>query len=170
MGCARVLWVAMRQSRYPLEQVRELRVRAYQEAELELTRARGRVHDAQQALTAAEHALQAHTAKRAKVVTPEAGEAVSSQALARLGMYAARLQTEGQKLKAHVKTAQAALAAEARALRLAELTWQRAYTDREMLSRHHERFLESQRKAAERAEELEIEDLWHPAHRPQVRT
>ena len=161
----------MRKGRYPLEQVRELRVRAYQEAELELARARGRLHDAQLALAAAEDALVAHTAKRSGVVTPEpAANLLSSQALARSGAYAARLQVDALKLRERVKAAKAAMTAEARALRLAELTWHRAYADRELLNRHHEKFLVSERKAAERAEELEIEDLWHPAHRPQVRT
>ena len=157
----------MRKSRYPLEQVRELRVRAYQEAELELARARGRVHDAQLALAAAEEALAAQTAKRARVVTPEpSATQVSSQALAWSGAYAARLQADALKLKERVQAAKSTLAAEARAVRLAELTWHRAYADRELLNRHHEKFLASEKKAAERAEELEIEDLWHPAHRP----
>jgi hypothetical protein len=171
MGHARVLWASMRKRSYPLEQVLQLRVRTYQEAELELARARGRLHDAQLALTAAQEALAAHSAKRARVVNPEpAGKVVSSQALVWSGAYAARLQVDALKLKERVKAAQEVVTAEARALRLAELTWHRAYADREMLNRHHERFLESERKAAERAEELEIEDLWHPAHRPHVRT
>jgi len=171
MRQARVLWVSMRKRTYPLEQLREIRVRAYQEAELELARARGRLHDAQLALAAAEESLAAHSAKRARVVTPDPStKMVSSQALAWSGSYAARLQTDALKLKARVKAAKDALAAEARALRLAELTWHRAYADRELLNRHHEKFLASEKKAAERAEELEIEDLWHPKHRPQVRT
>lgn len=171
MGRARVLWASMRKRSYPLEQVRELRARTYQEAELELARAKGRLHDAQQALAAAKDALEQHSAKRSRVVTPEpATRLVSSQALAWSGAYAARLQTDGLKLKEHVKAAQSAVTAEARALRLAELTWHRAYADRELLNRHHEQFLAAQRKAADRAEELEIEDLWHPLHRPHVRT
>jgi hypothetical protein len=171
MGRARVLWASMRKSRYPLEQVRELRVRTYQEAELELARARGRLHDAEQALAAAQEALATHNAKRSGVVQPAAGaRVVSSQALAWSGAYGARLQADGLKLKERVKAAQATLTAEARALRLAELTWHRAYADRELLNRHHERFLQAEKKAAERAEELEIEDLWHPMHRPHVRT
>lgn len=171
MGCARVLWAPMRKRSYPLEQVLQLRARTYQEAELELSRARGRLHDAQLALAAAQEALAAHSAKRSRVVTPDpAATLVSSQALAWSGAYAARLQTDALKLKDRVKAAQGVVTTEARAVRLAELTWHRAYADRELLNRHHERFLASERKAADRAEELEIEDLWHPAHRPQVRT
>jgi hypothetical protein len=161
----------MRKSRYPLEQVLALRVRTCQEAELELARARGRLQDAQVALAAAEEARTAHAAKRSRIVTPTPEQAlVSAQALAWSGAYGARLQAEAQKLSERLKAAQAAVSIEARGLRLAELTWQRAYAERETLNRHHERFQESERKAAERAEELEVEDHWHPAHRPQVRT
>jgi hypothetical protein len=161
----------MRKRSYPLEQVLQLRVRTYQEAELELAQAKGRLHDAQLALAAAEDALKEHSAKRSRVVTPDPStKLVSSQALAWSGAYAARLQADGLKLKERVKAAQSVVATESRAVRLAELTWHRAYADRELLNRHHERFLESERKAADRAEELEIEDLWHPAHRPHVRT
>ena len=161
----------MRKGRYPLEQVLAHRVRTCQEAELELVRARGRVHDAQVALAAAEEARRLHLEKRSRVVTPAPGQTtISGHVLAWSGAYAARLQVESQKLTERVKAAQAVVASEARAQRLAELTWQRAYAERETLNRHHERFRQAERKAAERAEELEAEDTWHPAHRPQVRT
>jgi hypothetical protein len=161
----------MRKSRYPLEQVLALRVRTCQEAEVELARARGRVQDAQVALAAAEEAHKAHAEKRTLVVTPTAEQAfVSAQALAWSGAYAARLHGEAKKLSEGVKAARAAASAEARALRLAELTWHQAYAERETLNRHHERFQEAERKVAQRADELEAEDLWHPAHRPQART
>jgi hypothetical protein len=160
----------MRKGRYPLEQVLSQRVRACQEAELELMRARGRLQDAEAALVMAKDAWQAHGAKRSRLVTDHTGRSVSAHALAWSGAYAIRLQAEGLKLAQRLKAAQAEVSAQARALRLAELSMHRAYAERETLNRHHERFQETERKAAERAAELEAEDLWHPAHRPQIRT
>lgn len=170
MGAARVLWASMRKGRYPLEQVLAQRGLAYQQAELELANARGKLQDAEKALTVAQAAVAEHAAKRAQVVSPEAaGRSISAQALAWSGAYAARLQVEAQKLAARAREAQAGLAAAARAVRLAELTWQRAYAEREALVRHHERFRESERKAIEKAYEIEIEELSHPAHRQHFR-
>lgn len=161
----------MRKGRYPLETVLAQRGRACQEAELELAHARGRLHDAQVALAAAEEARGAQAAKRSRVVTPTPEQTlVSAQALAWSGAYAARLQAEARTLSEAVKAAQAVVASAARAVRLAELTLQRAYVEREALNRHHERFRQSERKAAERAAELEAEERLHPAFRSQFRT
>jgi hypothetical protein len=62
------------------------------------------------------------------------------------------------------------VSAQARAVRLAELSWQRAYAEREALERHHERFREAERKAAEKAYELETEERAHHATILQVRS
>jgi hypothetical protein len=157
----------MRKRRYPLEEVLAQRVRACQQAELELMAARGKHHDAQQALSKAQAAADEHRSKRSRLVTSSGP--TTAQALACTGAYAARLHHEGQKLAAVVQSAQTVLSAQARAVRLAELTWQRAYVEREALERHHERFRAEERKAIERAYELETEEYAHPGHNLQVR-
>ena len=161
----------MRKSRYPLEQVLAQRARACQQAELELVVARGRLHDAEKALAAAQALCADHQGKRTRLVTPAPEHAqVSAQAFAWSGAYAARLREDGRKLAERAQAAQTVVTAQARALRLAELTWQRAYAEREALERHHERFKEAERKAAERAYELETEERAHQANILQVRS
>ncbi|HET8935053.1 MAG TPA: hypothetical protein VFN67_16510 [Polyangiales bacterium] len=161
----------MRKSRYPLEQVLAQRVRACQQAELELVVARGRLHDAEKALAGAQAVCAQHQSKRTRLVTPTPEQAkVSAQAFAWAGAYAVRLREDGQKLAEQAKAAQTVVSAAARALRLAELSWQRAYAERETLERHHERFKEAERKAAERAYELETEERAHHANILQVRS
>lgn len=172
-GAARVLWALMRKRRYPLEEVLAQRVRACQQAELELVVARGRLHDAETALAAAQALCVAHQGKRSRLVTPtpeQAGQLVSGQTFVWSGAYAIRLHAEARKLAERAKAAQTVVSAEARALRLAELSWQRAYAEREALERHHERFKEAERKAAERAYELETEERAHQGNILQVRS
>jgi hypothetical protein len=155
----------MRKGRYPLEEVLAQRGRACQQAELDLALARGRLQDATLALAVAQAACTEHAGKRSRLVTPtpeQAARLVSAQALAWSGAYAVRLRGEGQKLAECARAAQTVVSAQARAVRLAELSWQKAYAEREMLERHHERFREAERKAAERAYELEVEERAHP--------
>ena len=155
----------MRQRRYPLEVVRTQRDHARQQAELELMLARGKLFDAEKALAAAQEACNAHAGKRSRLVAPDPqGSRTSSQVLSWSGAYSARLQAEARKLARSALAAQTEVAVQARALRLAELTWQQAYAEREALERHHERFLVAERKAAEKAYELESEDHAHQAH------
>jgi len=156
----------MRKGRYPLEVVRTQRDQAYKQAELEMVRAQGALFDAEKALAAAQEACKAHASKRSRLVTPEPTEAAkltSTQALSWSGAYSARLLEEARKLALLARAAQTNVATQARALRLAELTWHRAYAEREALERHHERFREAERKAADRAYELESEDHAHQA-------
>lgn len=159
-------WVPMRVGRYPLEVVRAQRERACQQAEQELLAARGRLVEAEQALET-ERAVQAeHANKRSRLVTPvpePSGRThrISGPALARSGVYAARLQEEARKLADRVRAAQTVVSGQARAVRLAELSWQQAYAEREALERHHERFRAAERKATERAYELETEERAH---------
>jgi len=156
----------MRQGRYPLEVVRTQRGSACQQAELEMVAARGKLHDAQKALSAAQEACNAHAGKRARLVAPDPAQRVlvSAQALSWSGAYALRLFEEARKLARFAQDAQTEVAGRARAVRLAELAWQRAYAERETLERHHERFREAERKAAERAYELESEEQAHQAN------
>jgi hypothetical protein len=163
----------MRKGRYPLEQVLAQRVCACQQAELELVVARGRLQEAEQALAAARAVYVAHQSKRSRLVTPtpeQAGSLVSAQTMVWSGAYAARLHAAGRKLAECAQAAQTVVAVQARALRLAELSWQQAYAEREALERHHERFREAERKAAERAYELETEERAHPGTILQVRS
>jgi hypothetical protein len=156
----------MRQSRYPLEVVRTQREQAYKHAEFEMVSARGKLFEAEQALKAAQEACKAHASKRSRLVTPEPAEASQLMSATRLswsGAYSARLLAEARKLALLAQAEQTHVAAQARALRLAELAWHRAYAEREALERHHERFREAERKAAERAYELESEDQAHQA-------
>lgn len=154
----------MREGRYPLDAVRTQRDHACQQAEQGLVIARGRLCEAQNALEATRAAQAAHAGKRSRLVTPDPDhtERLSSPALARSGAYAARLQEEGRKLADQVQAAQTEVSVRARALRLAELSWERAYAEREALHRHHERFRAAERKAAERAYEIETEEHAHP--------
>jgi hypothetical protein len=155
----------MRKARYPLEAVLDQRNRTCQQAELDLAFARGKLQEAEQALAAAQAVFKAHSGKRSRLVTPVPGEArlVSAQALVWSGAYDARLREEGRKLADRVRSAQTVVSDQARAVRLAELSWQRAYAEREALERHHERFREAERKAVERAYELESEERAHRA-------
>jgi hypothetical protein len=153
----------MREGRYPLDAVRTQRDRACQQAEQALAAARSRLAEAEQVLAGARAAHEAHTGKRSRVVTPDPERgAFQPQALALFGAYGARLYEEGRKLAERVQRAQTVVSIQARALRLAELSWQRAYAEREALERHHERFREAERKAAERAYEIETEERAHP--------
>jgi exonuclease VII large subunit len=150
--------------------VRVQRDHACQRAEQALVAAQSRLAEAEQALQAALAAHAALTTKRSRVVTPAPETGTQrGQTLALGGVYAARLYAEGRKLAARVQTAQTVVSAQARALRLAELSWQQAYAEREALERHHERFREAERKAAERAYEIETEERAHPRNL-QVRT
>jgi hypothetical protein len=154
----------MRKGRYPLEVVRTQRELTYKQAEHEMVSARGKLHEAQKALTTAQEACRAQAKERSRLVTLDAGDAeTTGRVLSWTGAYAVRLRDEARKLALLAQAAQTNVAACARALRLAELTWQRAYAEREALERHHERFRAAERKAAERAEELESEDHAHQA-------
>jgi hypothetical protein len=153
----------MREARYPLAAARTQRDVARQVAELDLRSARATLLDAEQALEAARSAVAEHARRRSAVLSAQPLRCEGST-LARSGAFAARLRAEGTQLAQQLRAAQAILAERARAVRLAELTWIQAHAEREALERHHERFREAERKAAERAYELELEER---AARPQ---
>lgn len=153
----------MREARYPLAAARTQRDLARQGAELELRNARASQQEAEQGVEAARARFAAHAALRSATMcaAPQRSEGA---ALALTGAYAARLRTEGAKLAQQLRAAQVILAERARAVRLAELTWMQAHAEREAIERHHERFREAERKAADRKYELELEER---ATRPQ---
>jgi hypothetical protein len=147
----------MREARYPLAAARTQRDLARQTAELELRNARAAHQDAAQAVEAAAARVAEHARQRtaAMCAAPLRSEGAR---LAQSGAYAARLRAQGARLAQQLRAAQAILAERARAVRLAELTWMQAHAEREAIERHHERFREAERKAAERKYELELEE------------
>jgi hypothetical protein len=159
----------MRDARYPLAAARTQREVARQQAEAELRAARNRLAETERQLESARAACAAHRQRRVRTLTPvptstpsetreSADERVSAAALARSGAFAARLQRETAGLAEQLAAATRSVAEHRRALRLAELAWQRAHAEHETIERHHERFREAKRKAAERAYELEVEE------------
>lgn len=152
----------MRDARYPLAAARTQREIARQQAEAALHVARNALHDAERVLEAARAACAAHQQRRVRALTPPPtlahDERMSAPSLARSGVFAARLQRETADLVAQLAAATRDVAKHTRALRLAELAWQRAHAEHEVLERHHERFREAKRKEAERAYELELEE------------
>ena len=159
----------MREARYPLAAARVQRDHARQQAEDALRVARTGLRDAELAVEAVRGAWRAHEARRTRALSPQTGTAAgtaraSAEELARSGVYAARLQIESGRLAQQLTAAQARVAEQARAVRLAEMAWQQAYAEREALERHHARFREAERKAAERAHELEVEERSQHRH------
>jgi len=159
----------MREARYPLAAARVQRDQARLQAEDALRTARNSLRDAELALEAVRGAWRAHEARRARALSPSEGRAgadsrASAEELARSGMYAARLQIESGRLAQQLTAAQTRVTEQARAVRLAEMAWQKAYAEREALERHHARFREAERKAAERAYELEVEERTQHKH------
>jgi len=163
----------MRDARYPLAAARTQRDVARQQAEAELRTARNQLEEAYRQLEAAREACTAHRQRRVRTLTPaptsaptrgseKSGHArderMSATALVRSGAFAARLQREAAGFAAQLAAATRTVAEHTRALRLAELAWQRAHAEHEAIERHHERFREAKRKEAERAYELEIEE------------
>jgi hypothetical protein len=163
----------MREAPYPLAAARVQRDHARQQAEDALRAAKTGLRDAELAVEAVRGACRAHEARRARALSPQMGTAsgadsgaarASAEELARSGVYAARLQIESGRLAQQLAAAQARVAEQARAVRLAEMAWQKAYAEREALERHHARFREAERKAAERAHELEVEERSQHRH------
>lgn len=157
----------MREARYPLAAARVQRDHARQQAEDALRAARSGLQDAELALEAVRGACRAHEARRASTLGPRPGaqqSLASAEDIARSGVYAARLQVESGRLAQQLRAAQARVTEQARAVRLAEMAWQKAHAERETLERHHARFREAERKAAERAYELEVEERAQHKH------
>jgi hypothetical protein len=164
----------MREARYPLAAARVQRDHARQQAEDALRAARSGLQDAELAVEAVRGACRAHDARRANALAPPPPggggpkdgrpSLASAEELARSGVYAARLQIESGRLAQQLRAAQARVTEQARAVRLAEMAWHKAYAEREALERHHARFREAERKAAERAYELEVEERAQHKH------
>lgn len=146
----------MRVARYPVAAARIQRDHARQVAELGLREARARFADAEAALEVARVAAEEHARRRSATLAQ--GQVASAAELARSGVYAGRLRVEAEQLGLQLRAAQAILAEHARAVRLAELELTRAYAEHETIERHHERFLAAERRAVERAYELEAEE------------
>jgi hypothetical protein len=151
----------MRPARYSLAAVRTQRDLARQSAQQDLVLAQVEVAKAHGEVDAARARLGEHDVRRtadlcARPILQSGAE------LARSGAYAARLGRERVGLQQQLSAALRSLAERERALRLAELTLREAHIQRELIERHYERFLAEQRKAADRAEELELEDLRRP--------
>jgi hypothetical protein len=95
-------------------------------------------------------------------ITPAA--ATSGAQLALAGAWTARLREREREHAKRVVRARAELRSRERAVRLAELTLQQAYIEREVIERHHARFSQTERKRVDRALEAEDEDLAQHAH------
>lgn len=160
---------AMREGRYPLAAARTQRKVACEQAEQALREARAAFQVAELSAAAAEARFAEHAQRRSLLVTgPTADNTsviahLSSAQLLLSGAYSARLQLEGRRLAEQQAAALSVVSQRARAVRLAELAWQRAYAERETVERHHERFRFAERKAVERAHENEAEDRVHTA-------
>jgi hypothetical protein len=155
---------AMREARYPLAAARTLRETARRAAEDALHAARAKHSDAERAVATLQAAVDEKQARRVRTLTPDPTSDRSQRSgadVARSGAYAARLHAELGRLAEQLRAAQATLKEQARAVRLAELAWQQAYAEHEALERHHERFRQAERKAADKADELEVEDRLH---------
>lgn len=154
----------MREGRYPLAAARTQRKVALEQAEQALREARAQLQVNEAAVEAARTLCAAHAQRRTLLVSSSAHS--SAAQLAFSGAYAARLQREAAHLAEQLQAALCTLSGQARAVRLAELAWQRAYAEREAIDRHHERFRVAERKAAERADELELEErvYKYPTH------
>jgi hypothetical protein len=156
----------MRERRYPLAAARLQRDQARQVAELELRAAQDRQAAAEAVLAEVHTRIATHARRRALLGSADPHqrhERNSGSMLARNGTYAARLRVELNALGLQLRAAQLDLSAAARAVRLGELGLVRAHAEREVLERHHAQFRVAERKAAELAQELEIEDA---AQRP----
>jgi hypothetical protein len=153
----------MRERRYPLAAARVQRDQARQVAELELRATRDRQAAAEAALAEVHALISAHARRRALLGSPVPHERHDGLMLARNGTYAARLRVELNGLGLQLRAAQVNVSEAGRAVRLAELALSRAHAEREVVERHHAQFRVAERKAAELAQELELEDA---AQRP----
>jgi hypothetical protein len=90
--------------------------------------------------------------------------ATSGAQLALAGAWTTRLREREREHAKLVARARSELRSRERAVRLAELTLQQAYIQREVIERHHARFAQTERKRVERALEAEEDDLAQHAH------
>jgi hypothetical protein len=148
----------MRKKPYPLEALRTVRSHAMQAAQLGLHDARAALHDAQSKLAEVRRAHDARLAERSHECGSDGAPSVCGAELARSGAYALRLQLAHAASRDELRRAEQALRSCDRALRLAELTLEQAYIEREVVERHHATFALEVRKQAERALEDEHDD------------
>jgi hypothetical protein len=160
----------MRETPYPMAAVRTQRELLRREAMAQLATAQAELQRAELTLAAARTALNELQERRCadlapSISTPHERPSRGSD-VARRGAYGARLQNRALELGAQLRAAEGAVAERQRAVRMAELDLAQAHAQREVLERHHAQFQASERKATERAEELEAEDSRrHPATR-----
>jgi hypothetical protein len=158
---------------YPLEVARTVRSHAQSSAELGLRDARARLADATAKLEglqriaaelarARDESLRSAGSSKTAQVSESIG--VSGAALARAGAWTARLHDRERAHRRLVEQAHSELRSQQRAVRLAELTLNQAYIEREVIERHHARFAQTERKRTERAQEAESDDLLQHAH------
>jgi hypothetical protein len=160
----------MRETPYPMAAVRTQRDLARWEAMAQLATAQAELQRAELTLAAAHAALselqQRRSAELAPAASIEREHPNLGSDLARRGAYGARLQSRARELAAQLRAAETAVTERQRAVRMAELDLAQAHAQREVIERHHAQFQASERKASERAEELEVEDLHrHPVPR-----
>lgn len=144
---------------------------ALQQAAAELARARDQSLGCAAASDAEHGATRSRDTERAanpgaisgvrRVVRPAA---ISGAELALAGAWTARLRERERGHAALVSQARAEVRSRERAVRLAELTLQQAYIERELIERHHARFAQTERKRAEREHEAESDDILQHAH------
>jgi hypothetical protein len=149
----------MRETSYPLAAARTQRDQLRREALAELGAARLQLQTAETDLEAARSNLESLGLRRAIVPPVWDGGGRSGAQLAREGAYATRLQCELAGLRLQLKAAETHASERRRAVRLAEPRVADAHAQREVLERHHALFRETERKASERAQELELEEL-----------
>jgi hypothetical protein len=161
----------MRETPYPMAAVRTQRDLARRQAMDQLAAAQVELQRAELTLAAARAALSELQQRRSAELVPGAASTPREQPklgseLARRGAYGARLQSRARELTAQLRAAESAVTERQRAVRMAELDLAQAHAQREVIERHHAQFQAGERKASERAEELEVEDLRrHPVPR-----
>jgi hypothetical protein len=149
----------MRETPYPLAAARTQRDQLRRDALAELGTARQQLHAADAALDTVRATVEALRRRRAIAPPVRDGRTHAAAEIAREGAYATRLQRELAGLLLQLKAAEKHASEQRRAVRLAELRVADAHAQREVLERHHAQFRATERKASERAQELEDEEL-----------
>jgi hypothetical protein len=145
---------------YPLEALRTLRKRTRDEAQGELAGAQAALEQAEACLREATQALQAQVSVRAKQNEARFERAAD---LVRAAAFDGRLHAEVQALVLREGQARQEVRTRERAVRVAREALRAAYGEQQVIERHHERFVDEERKRRDKADELEEEDLL--AHR-----
>ncbi len=143
----------MQKKPYPLAAARTQREQDKAHAQVALAARQAELVQAQSVVTQVEAAFAAQKELRDRRASSHTGAE-----LARAGAHARHLAAQARELEAARQVARRRLAQAERALRRSELVLTAALVDHEVIDRHHASFDATQRKAAEREAEDEVED------------